>query len=45
MGKFRNLQVTTQIPVTAEHGGQLYKPEQTIIKAAYQIVPSIIQGM
>jgi hypothetical protein len=45
MGKFRNLQVTTQILVTAEHGGQLYKPEQTVIKAAYQIVPSIMQGM
>ena len=45
VGKFRILQVTTQILVTAEHDEQLYKPEQTVIKAAYQIVPSIMQGM
>jgi hypothetical protein len=45
MGKFLNLLVTTRTLVTAEHDGQLYKPEQTVIKAAYQIVPSILQGM
>jgi hypothetical protein len=41
MGKILNLRVTTQILVTAENYGQLYKPEQTV----YQIVPSIMQGM
>jgi hypothetical protein len=45
MGKFLNLRVTTRILVTAEHDGQLYKHEQTVIKSGYQIVPSITQGV
>jgi hypothetical protein len=45
MGKFLNLRVTTRLLVTAERDRELHKPKQTVIKAAYQIVPSIMQGM